>query len=283
KVSEIKRIVVELCGNEEYRFYAENSLGKGLQNEIISMADIVANRIKRDDLMGVKRSVNDDDIDEYGEINLNICLFRDKVWNEVTDSKEKAEGINAAMDFGYIRIFNDNGEEFILAKSMNGAVYKVNDSARYFQWFEKDDTLASAERFCDLWYDEMAGGYHNLINIVVDDNAEKTKEELANSLLEAYRINSSTFLADNAYYFNELKIISLEIYDENEYDLFTGVNAEDVLKFRVSYAVNAKNEEALAGSWSTGEGEYEGYMVNGCDVTAVRRDGRWYCVGMSNG
>lgn len=209
KVSEIKSIVMKLCGNEEHRFYAENSLGKGLQSEIISMADIIADRIRINDLSGIKTDINNSGIDEYGEINLNICLFRDKVWNEVTaDFTKKREEIDASLDLGYIRIFNGNGEEFILAKSTNGAVYKVNDNVRYFQWFETDGTPANAETFCDLWYDELAGGgYHNLINVVTDDNENKTREELAYDLMEAYRRNSSTFLDDNAYYFTELKII----------------------------------------------------------------------------
>ncbi len=280
KVSEIKRIVIKLCGNEEYPCYVENSLGKAKKSEIVSMKQIIENIKMLNEIGGM--SYNED---EFGEANINNSLFKNKIWNEVTQLSEKTETIIKAMESGYIRVYNDNGEEFVLLKSTNGAIYKEGDSVRYFLWFEADGSPASADDFCDMWYDEMAGGKHALANIVIDDSTGKTSEELAYEIMEKYRVFSSTLLPDNIYYFDELKLISLEVREISDSDakLHGEVKPADILKFRVQYAVNAADSDRLAGGWVPGEGEYEGYMINGYTVTAVRHDGKWYCVSMSNG
>lgn len=280
KAVEMKSIVIKLCGNEEYPCYMENSLGEAKMNEVVSMKQIIENIRALNEIGGMSYSE-----DEFGEANINNSLFKNKIWNEVTELPEKADVIIKAMESGYIRIYNDNGEEFVLLKSTNGAIYKKGDSERYFLWFEADDSPADAADFCDMWYDEMVGGKHALANIVIDDGTGKTREELACELMEKYRVFSSTLLSDNIYYFDELKIISLEVSEISDSDakLHGGVNKADILKFQVQYAVNVADSDRLAGGWRPGEGEYDGYMINGCTVTAVRHDGKWYCVSMSNG
>ncbi len=121
-------------------------------------------------------------------------------------------------------------------------------------------------------------------NIVIDDNPDKTRDELAIDLMEAYRAYHASLPTIAESYFNELKIISLESYDESDSDPETtiGVITEDVLRFEVKYAVNAKNM-GLAGSWDEGKGEYEGYVTNIVGVRAVRYNGKWYLTGMGNG
>lgn len=277
--SEVLDIVINICENREFPFYAENSLGKGLQNEVISMKE-------RAELLEFYHEFDNVKIYDYWKIYIGQHLFNKKSWYEVTESSEQT-AISNAMDLGFIRIYNDNSEEFIVLKSTNAAIYKSAESTRYFTWFDEKGRPGDAEDFCNFWYDGIATGTKKLSYMVIEADPSKSREELAYEMMEAYRQCASTLLPDNDHHFDELIIISLESYDESDSnpDNLIGIITEDLLRFDVTYAVNSANEGGmLCGSWYyADEGEYEGYMINGCMVDAMLIDGKWYCTAMGNG
>ena len=277
--SEVLDIVINICENREFPFYAENSLGKDLQNEVISMKE-------RAELLEFYHEFDNVKIYDYYVSGIRGNLFAKAIWYEVTESAEQA-AIEDAMDLGFIRIYNDNREEFIVLKSINAAIYKNAESTRYFTWFNKWGRPGDATDFCNFWYDGIAAGTKKLSYMVIEADPSKSREELAYEMMEAYRQCASTLLPDNDHHFDELIIISLESYDESDSnpDNLIGIITEDLLRFDVTYAVNSANEGGmLCGSWYyADEGEYEGYMINGCMVDAQLINGKWYCTGMWNG
>lgn len=277
KAAEVQEFVIGMCENREFQFFAENSLGKGLQNEVISMKERAALQGQYAESARAK---------VYGKVSIEKSLFYKAIWNEVTDTEEQ-KLIAQAADSGFIRIFNENGEEFTVLKSTNGAILKADDNIRYFVWFDEKEKPGRADDFCNEWYDGFAFNTKRLAYMVIDDNPAKSREELAYELMETYRQCSAALLPDNDCYFEELKIISLKSYDESDSnpDTLIGIITEDVLRFDVEYAVNSYNTDGRmpVGGWREGEGEYEGYMINNIEVEARRYEGKWYCTGMGNG
>jgi len=261
KAVEVETIVMAMFDNTEFPISVEKSLGKGLQNEVFYA-------------------------EEYPISNHHLdldfkALLGHNSWYEVTET-EKIKQIETALDFGFIRLLNDNKEEFIVLKSVNAVAYKTADGVRYFSYIRKTED-ATDYSYLSYAYDWFAFDMR-LARLAIDDDPSKTREELAYDMMEAYRVCGMSLLPDNTLYFDELKIIHLESYDESDSNPETliGIITEDVLRFWVKYAINTKGLGA-AGSWDYGEGEYEGYMTNSFDVGAERIDGKWYCFRMGNG
>lgn len=278
-VSEVRDIVINICENKEFPFFAENSLGKGLQNEVISMKE-------RAELLEFYYEFDNVKLYDYCKPEIEANLFYKATWYEVTESTEQS-AINNAMDLGFIRIYNDNSEEFIVLKSTNAAIYKNAEFTRYFTWLNEYGKPGVSENFCNYWYDTFAVLTKELSYMVIEADSSKSREELAYEMMEKYRQSASTLLTDNDNHFDELIIISLESYDESDSnpDTLIGIITEDLLRFSVTYAVNSDNEGGtLCGSWYyADEGEYKGYMINGCMVDAKLVNGKWYCTAMGNG
>ena len=220
-------------------------------------------------------------------------------YNDVTDKYDEVAIVDA-WDKGYK--FSDYPNE--ADKDGDGIVYCVMtegewdyknamDKADYENWIASyiggaNEPELSYMEFSDACISIFSASDNDVYrNVVIDDDPNKTRDELALDIMEAYGTYIASLPSVSYGHFDELRVISIKSYDESDSDpeSLIGVITDDRLKFDVEYAVLVSDTASfvLAGGWREGEGEYEGYYVNGLMVDAVRYNGRWYLVGMGNG
>ena len=180
-------------------------------------------------------------------------------------------------------------EIYYVTKNEDQEYLLTMDTKEYKEWFnsyigDAKEVKPEYMEFSDVCISIMGNRDEWESNIIIEDDPNKSREELALDMLEAYRVYSASLPKISENYFDELKVISLESYGEEDSDPETliGEITADILRFDVHYAVNADNM-VLAGSWDEGTGEYEGYKTNSVGFYAVRYNGKWYLTGVGNG